>query len=60
MRLQLSQPDNTLVSPETYNGLVTMHGTTMVFLFLVPVLAGLRQLLRAAHDRGARHGVPED
>ena len=40
MRLQLAQPDNTLVSPETYNGLVTMHGTTMVFLFLVPVLAG--------------------
>ena len=28
------------MSPETYNGLVTMHGTTMVFLFLVPVLAG--------------------
>jgi hypothetical protein len=40
MRLQLAQPNNTLVSPETYNGLVTMHGTTMVFLFLVPVLAG--------------------
>jgi cytochrome c oxidase subunit I len=40
MRLQLAQPDNTLVSPESYNGLVTMHGTTMVFLFIVPVLAG--------------------
>ena len=40
MRLQLAQPDNTLVDPETYNGLVTMHGTTMVFLFVVPVLAG--------------------
>ena len=40
MRLQLAQPSNTLVSPETYNGLVTMHGTTMVFLFVVPVLAG--------------------
>jgi cytochrome c oxidase subunit I len=40
MRLQLSQPNNTLVDPETYNGLVTMHGTTMVFLFVVPVLAG--------------------
>jgi cytochrome c oxidase subunit I len=41
MRLQLSQPNNTLIDPETYNGLVTMHGTTMVFLFLVPVLAGV-------------------
>jgi cytochrome c oxidase subunit I len=40
MRLQLAQPDGTLVNPETYNGLVTIHGTTMVFLFLVPVLAG--------------------
>ena len=45
MRLQLAQPDNTLVSPETYNGLVTMHGTTMVFLFLVPVLAGFGNYL---------------
>jgi cytochrome c oxidase subunit 1 len=40
MRLQLAQPDGTLVNAETYNGLVTMHGTTMVFLFVVPVLAG--------------------
>jgi cytochrome c oxidase subunit I len=40
MRLQLAQPNGTLVAPETYNGLVTMHGTTMVFLFVVPVLAG--------------------
>jgi cytochrome c oxidase subunit I len=40
MRLQLAQPSGTLVDPETYNGLVTIHGTTMIFLFLVPVLAG--------------------
>jgi cytochrome c oxidase subunit 1 len=40
MRLQLAVPDGTLVTPETYNGLVTMHGTTMIFLFIVPVLAG--------------------
>jgi cytochrome c oxidase subunit I len=40
MRLQLAQPNGTLVDPETYNGLVTIHGTTMVFLFVVPVLAG--------------------
>ena len=45
MRLQLAQPDNTLVQPETYNGLVTMHGTTMVFLFIVPVLAGFGNYL---------------
>ena len=40
MRSQLIVPDNTLVEPRTYNALVTMHGTTMVFLFIVPVLAG--------------------
>ncbi|MBD0281758.1 MAG: cbb3-type cytochrome c oxidase subunit I, partial [Thermoleophilaceae bacterium] len=45
MRLQLAQPNNTLVDPETYNGLVTMHGTTMVFLFVVPVFAGFGNYL---------------
>ena len=40
IRLQLGVPDNTLMSGETYNGLVTLHGTTMIFLFVVPVLAG--------------------
>src|ERR1700688_4529045 len=41
MRLQLGAPNNTLVTPETYNQLFTMHGTTMVFLFVVPMMAGL-------------------
>src|SRR5215210_4057187 len=45
MRLQLAQPDNTLVAPETYNGLATVHGTTMIFLFVVPVLAGFANYL---------------
>ncbi|MEA2318735.1 MAG: cytochrome c oxidase subunit [Solirubrobacteraceae bacterium] len=40
MRLQLSQAENTLLDPQTYNQLLTMHGTTMVFLFVVPVMAG--------------------
>ena len=40
MRLQLAQADSTLVAADTYNGLVSMHGTTMIFLFVVPVLAG--------------------
>ncbi len=45
MRLQLAQAENTLVSPETYNGLVTMHGTTMVFLFVIPLIAGFGNYL---------------
>jgi cytochrome c oxidase subunit 1 len=40
MRLQLSQPSNTLLTGERYNELLTLHGTTMVFLFVVPVMAG--------------------
>src|SRR3954466_13977453 len=40
IRLQLSQANNTLLTPQTYNELITMHGTTMVFLFVVPVMAG--------------------
>ncbi len=40
MRLQLSAPDNDFVSPRTYSDLMTMHGSTMIFLFLVPVAAG--------------------
>ena len=40
MRLQLSAADNTLLTPGTYNALFTMHGTTMIFLFVVPMMAG--------------------
>ena len=41
IRLQLGAPNNTLVTPQTYNQLFTMHGTTMIFLFVVPMMAGL-------------------
>ncbi|TMM20373.1 MAG: cytochrome c oxidase subunit I [Actinobacteria bacterium] len=41
MRLQLGEPDNTVVTPQTYNQLFTMHGSTMIFLFVVPMMAGL-------------------
>ena len=41
MRLQLSRPENTLLSPDLYNQIFSMHGTTMMFLFAVPVMLGL-------------------
>jgi cytochrome c oxidase subunit 1 len=41
IRLQLGAPNNTLVTPTVYNQLFTMHGTTMIFLFVVPMMAGL-------------------
>jgi len=36
MRLELVTPHGTLVQPETYNKLFTMHGIIMLFFFLVP------------------------
>ncbi|RXZ36818.1 cytochrome c oxidase subunit I [Oxalobacteraceae bacterium CAVE-383] len=38
MRLQLAQPSSTLIGPRLYNQLFTMHGTTMMFMFAVPVM----------------------
>jgi cytochrome c oxidase subunit 1 len=38
MRIQLATPENRLIGPDLYNQLFTMHGTTMMFLFAVPVM----------------------
>jgi cytochrome c oxidase subunit 1 len=40
MRLQLSRPNNHLLSPDMYNQLFSTHGTAMMFLFAVPVMQG--------------------
>jgi cytochrome c oxidase subunit 1 len=45
IRAQLGAPDNTLLTPEKYNQLFTMHGTTMIFLVTVPVWAGFANYL---------------
>ncbi|HET6577156.1 MAG TPA: cytochrome c oxidase subunit I [Gemmatimonadales bacterium] len=39
LRIQLGTPNNTFVTPETYNELFTMHGTTMIFLAIMPLSA---------------------
>ena len=41
MRLQLARPDGTVLAAGTYNQLFTMHGTTMVFLVIMPLGIGL-------------------
>src|SRR5262249_10041863 len=41
IRLQLIVPNNTLLAPDTYNWMFTMHGTTMIFLVAMPVLFGI-------------------
>ena len=42
MRLQLMFPDNDLMGPGLFNETFTMHGTTMMFLFAVPVMQGVQ------------------
>ena len=39
IRAQLAQPDNTLIGPETFNRLFTMHATAMVFMVIMPLSA---------------------
>jgi heme/copper-type cytochrome/quinol oxidase subunit 1 len=41
LRLQLIGPERHLVSAERYNQLFTMHGTTMMFLFIIPFIEAL-------------------
>src|SRR6476646_9348677 len=41
MRIQLALPNNHFVSPQVFNQLFTMHGTTMVFLMGMPIVFGL-------------------
>ncbi|HWL34444.1 MAG TPA: cytochrome c oxidase subunit I [Gaiellaceae bacterium] len=45
IRTQLSQADNTFIERDGYNELFTMHGTTMIFLVVVPILAGFANYL---------------
>jgi cytochrome c oxidase subunit 1 len=41
IRIQLAQPDNTFLTAARYNELFTMHGTTMIFLVVMPLELGL-------------------
>ncbi|MDQ3679586.1 MAG: cytochrome c oxidase subunit I [Actinomycetota bacterium] len=45
LRAQLTTPDSQVMGPQTYNQMFTMHGTTMIFLFNTPVLAGFGNYL---------------
>src|SRR5499425_2130129 len=45
MRIQLMYPHNHCVSPQVFNRMFTMHGTTMIFFVVVPVLFGFENYL---------------
>ncbi len=45
IRTQLAEPNNHFIERDSYNQLFTMHGTTMIFLVVVPILAGFANYL---------------
>src|SRR3984957_6868643 len=45
LRLQLIRPHNNLVSPQVFNRMFTMHGTTMIFFVIMPMLFGFANYL---------------
>ncbi|MGD0178682.1 MAG: cytochrome c oxidase subunit I [Terriglobales bacterium] len=45
IRIQLIRPHNDFVSPQVFNRLFTMHGTTMIFFVAMPVLFGFANYL---------------
>jgi cytochrome c oxidase subunit 1 len=45
MRIQLSVPNNHFVSPQVFNQLFTMHGTTMIFFMAMPIVFGFGNYL---------------
>jgi cytochrome c oxidase subunit 1 len=45
MRIQLIRPQNDFVSPEVFNRMFTMHGTTMIFFVAMPIVFGFANYL---------------
>ncbi|MET0663417.1 MAG: cbb3-type cytochrome c oxidase subunit I, partial [Ilumatobacteraceae bacterium] len=45
IRAQLAQPDGQILSADKYNQMFTMHATTMVFLFVMPMAAAFANYL---------------
>ena len=45
MRIQLSAPHKDFVSPQVFNRMFTMHGTTMIFFVAMPLVFGLANYL---------------
>src|SRR5262245_32167323 len=45
MRIQLSRPDANVLTNDEFNRLFTMHGTTMVFLVVMPMSAAFFNLM---------------
>ena len=58
VRTELAVPGLQFLDQDTFNQAFTMHGTIMLFLFIIPALSRLRELHRSAPARRAGHGLP--
>src|SRR6266536_3491536 len=45
MRIQLIRPNSNFVSPQVFNRMFTMHGTTMIFFVAMPIMFGFANYL---------------
>ena len=45
VRIQLAAPDQSFLNPDQYNAIFTMHGTTMIFLVVMPLGVAFMNLL---------------
>src|SRR6266576_4229834 len=45
IRIQLIRPHNDFVSPQVFNRMFTMHGTTMIFFVVMPLVFGFANYL---------------
>jgi cytochrome c oxidase subunit I+III len=58
IRLQLATPDASFLNPEAYEQLFSVHGTTMMFMFVVPVLEGIALRLVPSEIGAAEIALP--
>lgn len=61
IRIQLAVPNNDFLSAGLFNEVITMHGTTMIFLAAMPLLFGIHECDGAPSDRGTGRciSIPE-
>ena len=58
MRLQMTRPNASILGDSTYKGVLTMHGTLLVFFVLVPVVIGLATYLVPLMIGSSRIAMP--
>jgi cytochrome c oxidase subunit I len=58
MRLQLAIPENSFLSPVTFNRMLSLYGTTAIFFFAIPLVLGLFTYLVPLQIGARRTALP--